>query len=229
MARNGSNHFAARAGLQSDIKKKNRNCRESNKMKSIRNVLAASLVLIFGLSETARADPVAIVIDDSQGMCPYLSKTSATEYERLLSALISIAAVGEPLSVFFLSDLKNNRGNGSAALQELERIKAGRVKSSSDSRNRDCIFRALDSKMEKIFSSDVNHAGLTLLITDFIFDGGGGQGGAGNRYEFVQKFGEHFSVIPPIRYSIPRPVSSAFAPPSMENTIFRKRIGRVCP
>ena len=174
-------------------------------MKSIPYIFAASLALLAGnLPNAHAADQVAIVLDDSGGMCGYLAKNGQdTEYKKLLKTLQNLA-LGEQITVSRLSGTPLSVNDG-AAVRELERIVAGRVEPKDIPPEKwhgnkhqlrtllrsGCVFHANTSRLENIFTSPSNSVGLTLLITDFIFDGGQHQGGAVDQYDFITKYLEN--------------------------------------
>jgi hypothetical protein len=130
----------------------------------------------FAMAEKVAVEPkVAVVLDDSQGMCGYLSTDSAYKKSliRLQRVIESTANLGS--QGYLLSQIHSAR----PAVTMLER-----VVQSNGSRG-SCTFRAQESQLNRFFDRSLNEHDAVILVTDLIFDQGHGSGMADGRTQFV--------------------------------------------
>ena len=137
---------------------------------------AAALTFLGAVQQVHSAD-LAIVLDDSAGMCGYLQQgASKNTYKQALNALLQ-AKDASHLSVeaYFLSNLQQALPLGAV----IDRIMA------SDQKN--CVFKATTSPLHLALDLQTLKAKSAILVTDLLFDEGG-QGSSNSRSSFVNAF-----------------------------------------
>jgi hypothetical protein len=138
-------------------------------MNIIKNrVLVLIFFVLISTSVESFAADVAVVLDDSQGMCGYLNAPEATNrYKKLLTVLQAAhTQSGLSMDVYFLSELSRPHGKAGDVIDNL--INTSKITKKS------CPYKATASQLDQAMAKPLGNAKITILVTDLLFDNGAG-------------------------------------------------------
>lgn len=151
-------------------------------MNNVKNrVLLLIFFILTCISERSFAMDVdvAVVLDNSEGMCGYLNVPEATNrYKKLLTILQAAhTQSGLTMGVYFLSELPHPHKAGSDAIDKIIRTK------------KSCPYTHSASNLDQAIIKHPGNAKITILVTDLLFDNGVG-GNSSVFDNFVNAFTE---------------------------------------
>jgi hypothetical protein len=131
----------------------------------------------FIISGAAWSADIAVIIDDSSGMCGYIAAPLAQNpYKQALMKLQEAKnAGGLSMEVYYLSNVRKPLSSG----QVFDTIIAATAQT--------CPFKATSSPLHMAMDSQVIKAPSVILVTDLLFDGGAA-GSSDSRAKFIDQF-----------------------------------------
>lgn len=134
----------------------------------------ASFLTAGTLAHSALAADIAVVIDDSKGMCGYLHGDSAFK-ATLRKLQMEVEKSNASVSFYRLSQLADGSGTtGSKAIADFSKV----ISSNS------CDLKAPTSPLHLVHSKHLENKTLLILVSDMVFDEGSA-GGVESRVKFV--------------------------------------------
>lgn len=145
-------------------------------MSAVKNNILLGAFALLVLAMPAKATDVAVVLDDSKGMCGYLDAPfSKNRYKKTLNILEGArSASGLDVQVYFLSNLRHSQGNAGSTFDKVVNLNA---------ENCTKTYKAPISLLHGALGN-VGSASATVLVTDLLFDAGAG-GSSDSRNAFV--------------------------------------------
>lgn len=131
----------------------------------------------FIVSGSAWSADIAVVIDDSSGMCGYIAAPLAQNpYKQALMKLQEAKnAGGLSMDAYYLSDMRKPLSSG----QVFDTLIAATAQN--------CPFKATSSPLHMAMDSQLIKAPSVILVTDLLFDGGAA-GSSDSRAKFIDQF-----------------------------------------